>query len=124
MFLDVINIKDNAAYICQDPTKYASDVFSNSYIAISYTLGATAAQTNIASLGIDKNYPSIMLPNLVSSSSQVIPDSVYGNVTGNRVVKINAADGDISNIGLFNFTYVENSDATDSYTGIRVLKYR
>ena len=124
VFLDGINIKDNVAYISQDPTKYASDVFSNSYVNISYTLGATVAQTNISSLGLDKNYQSVMLPSSVSSTSQVIPDSAYGSITENRVVKVNAATGDISNIGLFNFTYVENSDATDSYTGIRILKYR
>lgn len=124
VFLDGINIKDNVAYISQDPTQYASNVFSNTYVNISYTLGATTTPTNIANLGFDTNYPSVMLPGAVSSSSQLIPDSAYGNVTGNRVVRINAAEGDISNIGLFNFTYIENSDATDSYTGIRILRYR
>ena len=122
-FLDGLNIKDYIAYICYDPTKYASDVFTGDYKAIGYT-NATTSSSYIKKLGYDSNNPIIALPIEVDgSSSTYIPDRYYCN-SGNRIARVGGSCGngtsDIAGLWCWFCSYA-SSDAS-SYYGARLLK--
>lgn len=75
-WLDGINISSRKSYVCTDPTKYASDMFSGDYVALSYTNCSSTGY--ISRLGYDADYPLAALPMAVNGSSDTyIPDYYY-----------------------------------------------
>ena len=126
-FVDGINIKDGQAYICYDPTEYASDKFTEPYEAIGY-VNAYNGNDNYngyaKTLGFDSNHPLVRFPTeLGGSSSTYMTDSYYTS-TGNRVARV----GGYLSIGLSAGLWFWNLNYTSSrstwFCGARVLKYQ
>ena len=82
--IDGLNIKDYVAYVCDDPTQYASDKFVAPYKQVGYT---NLKQTDCypSKLGYDENYPEIEIPIEANGSSGTGICDKYWCSEGNRI---------------------------------------
>lgn len=121
--IDGLNIKDYVAYVCDDPTQYASDKFVAPYKPVGYT---NLKQTNCytSKLGYDENYPEIAIPIESNGSSGTGTCDYYWCAEGNRI----AFAGGYFNSGAYDgFFYLNLSIGSwQSYWnyGARLLKYQ
>ena len=68
MWTDGLNINNLSLYSCDDATKYVSDTFTDPYYMLNYSLPAyDSGNTNITSLGFDKDHPSVEAPTSYNS---------------------------------------------------------
>lgn len=121
--IDGLNIKDYIAYVCDDPTQYASDKFTEPYKAIGYTnLKTTSVYTS--KLGYDENNSEIALPIEANGSSGTGTCDYYWCAEGNRIAFVGGNFSNGANDGFFcwNLTY-GSSYSTWNY-GARLLKYQ
>lgn len=121
--IDGLNIKDYVAYICDDPSQYASDKFAAPYKAIGYTnLETTSVYPS--KLGYDENNPEVALPTEANGSSGTGTCDYYWCAEGNRIAFVG---GDF-NAGAYDgfFCWVLSSGSGSSYwnCGARLLKYQ
>ena len=119
-WVDGINLNSRQAYVCTDPTKYASDVFSGDYVKLGYENYSSSGY--ISQLGYDVNYPLVALPTAASGSSNThIPDYYYQS-TGNLVACVGGTYGSSAKAGLWCWRC--DYDSTDAYgsVGARLLK--
>lgn len=116
-FVDGINFKNYAPYICTDPTKYADDITTN-YTITGVSLGGNGWTKG---LGLSTNFPWAYLPNEVGGSgSTFIPDYVTHLSQGWQVLVVG---GDGSYAGLFRFGSNYTSLESNSTIGAR-LQFR
>ncbi len=122
-FVDGLNIKDYIAYVCDDPTQYASDKFVAPYKAVGYTNLKTS---NIypSKLGYDENYPEIALPTEANGSTGTGICDAYWSSEGQRIARVGGSVDLGANAGLF-FWHL-NAASSHSYwnIGARLLKYQ
>ena len=70
MWTDGLNITNLSLYSCDDATKYVSDAFTDPYYMLNYSLPAyNSGNTNITSLGFDKDHPSVEAPTSYNSDN-------------------------------------------------------
>ena len=89
IWTDGLNITNLSLYSCDDATKYVSDTFTDPYYMLNYSLLAyNSGNTNITSLGFDKDHPSIEAPTSYNSDNYntYYHDYGYVNGSGNYVV--------------------------------------
>lgn len=117
--LDGLLVKSQKPYICNNPSQY-SDAITSNYVALSYTIAA-ATQYFITKLGLDGNYPWIMLPTEANggSSNTYICDSLYCS-SSSDVMAVCCGEGrsDIHSTGLFRTEIDTGRGGTD---GIRLI---
>lgn len=121
--IDGLNIKDYIAYVCDDPTQYASDKFTEPYKAIGYTnLKTTSVYTS--KLGYDENNPEIALPIEANGSSGTGTCDYYWCAEGNRMAFVGGHFGNGAYDGFF-YWYLNNASSTSDWIcGARLLKYQ
>ncbi len=121
--IDGLNIKDYVAYICDDPSQYASDKFAAPYKAIGYTnLETTSVYPS--KLGYDENNPEVALPTEANGSSGTGTCDYYWCAEGNRIAFVG---GIFSNGALDGFFcwYLSNGSGYSYWScGARLLKYQ
>lgn len=117
--LDGLLVKSGKPYICNNPSQY-SDTITSNYVALSYTI-PKAAQTFITKLGLDENYPWVMLPTEANggSGNTYICDSLYSSSVSD-VMAVCCGEGrsDIYSTGLFRTEIDNGRGVTD---GIRLI---
>ena len=117
--LDGLLVKSRKPYICNNPSQY-SDAITSNYVALSYTIAA-AAQYFITKLGLDGNYPWIMLPTEANGGSgdTYLCDSLYCS-SSSDVMSVCCGEGrsDIYSTGLFRTEIDTGKGETD---GIRLI---
>ena len=119
-FVDGINFKNYAPYICTDPTKYADDITTN-YTITGVSLGGNGWTKG---LGLSTNFPWAYLPNEVGGSgSTFIPDCVTHLSQGWQVLVVGGYYSDGSYAGLFRFGSNYTSLESNSTIGAR-LQFR
>lgn len=119
-FVDGINFKNYAPYICTDPTKYADDITTN-YTITGVSLGGNGWTKG---LGLSTNFPWAYLPNEVGGSgSTFIPDYVTHLSQGWQVLVVGGYYSDGSYAGLFRFGSNYTSLESNSTIGAR-LQFR
>lgn len=119
-FVDGINFKNYAPYICTDPTKYADDITTN-YTITGVSLGGNGWTKG---LGLSTNFPWAYLPNEVGGSgSTFIPDYVTHLSQGWQVLVVGGYYSDGSYAGLFRFGSNYTSLESNSTIGTR-LQFR
>lgn len=119
-FVDGINFKNHAPYICTDPTKYADDITTN-YTITGVSLGGNGWTKG---LGLSTNFPWAYLPNEVGGSgSTFIPDYVTHLSQGWQVLVVGGYYSDGSYAGLFRFGSNYTSLESNSTIGAR-LQFR
>lgn len=119
-FVDGLNIKDNVAYVCYNPSEYKVDTFSNPYVQIGYINANTNGYAK--TLGYDKNNPLIALPiETGGSNSTYICDYYYQN-TGNRIVLVGGNWSYGAGAGAFYWHLAHTSSYSLYYVGSRLLK--
>lgn len=119
-FVDGINFKNYAPYICTDPTKYADDITTN-YTITGVSLGCNGWTKG---LGLSTNFPWAYLPNEVGGSgSTFIPDYVSHQSQGWQVLVVGGYYSDGSYAGLFRFGSNYTSLESNSTIGAR-LQFR
>jgi hypothetical protein len=119
-FVDGINFKNYAPYICTDPTKYADDITTN-YTITGVSLGGNGWTKG---LGLSTNFPWAYLPNEVGGSgSTFIPDYVTHSSQGWQVLVVGGYYSDGSYAGLFRFGSNYTSLESNSTIGAR-LQFR
>ena len=121
--IDGLNIKDYVAYICDDPTQYASDKFTAPYKAIGYT-NLQTTEVYSSKLGYDENNPEVALPIEGNGSSGTGTCDRYYCNSGNRVAFVG---GNFSNGSVDGFFFWSlNTASSTSYWnyGARLLKYQ
>lgn len=122
-FLDGLNIKDYIAYICYDPAKYASDVFTGDYKAVGYT-NTSSDNSYIKTLGYDSKNPLVALPTSTGgSSSTYIPDCYRCN-SDNRIARVGGCYSSNADAGLWYWGCSFTSVGMNSNNGARLLKYQ
>ena len=121
--IDGLNIKDYVAYVCDDPTQYASDKFVAPYKQVGYT---NLKQTDCypSKLGYDENYPEIELPIEANGSSGTGICDKYWCAEGNRIAFAGGNFGAGANVGFF-FLYLSSGSGYSGWNcGARLLKYQ
>lgn len=119
-FVDGINFKNYAPYICTDPTKYADDITTN-YTITGVSLGGNGWTKG---LGLSTNFPWAYMPNEVGGSgSTFIPDYVTHLSQGWQVLVVGGYYSDGSYAGLFRFGSNYTSLESNSTIGTR-LQFR
>lgn len=117
--LDGLLVKSLKPYICNNPSQY-SDTITSNYVALSYTI-AKAAQYYITKLGLDENYPWVMLPVEANdgSGNTYICDSLFSS-SASDVMAVCCGEGrsDIYSTGLFRTEVDTGRGSTD---GIRLI---
>ncbi len=119
-FVDGINIQNNQAYVCYNPSQYQSDTFTGCYQPIGYT----NANTNgyIKKLGYDLNNPLISFPTeMGGSASTYIPDN-YWQVSGNRIALVGDRYGHDLQAGLWCWNFNNASSDFSSLNASRLIK--
>lgn len=121
--IDGLNIKDYVAYICDDPSQYASDKFAAPYKAIGYTnLETTSVYPS--KLGYDENNPEVALPTEANGSSGTGTCDYYWCAEGNRIAFVGGAFDLGANDGFFYWSLHIGSGASYWSCGARLLKYQ
>lgn len=121
--IDGLNIKDYVAYICDDPSQYASDKFAAPYKAIGYTnLETTSVYPS--KLGYDENNPEVALPTEANGSSGTGTCDYYWCAEGNRIAFVGGAFVNGAGDGFFCW-YLNGGSGNSSWScGARLLKYQ
>lgn len=121
--IDGLNIKDYVAYICDDPSQYASDKFAAPYKAIGYTnLETTSVYPS--KLGYDENNPEVALPTEANGSSGTGTCDYYWCAEGNRIAFVGGSFHHGANDGFFSWTLYHGSGYSYWSYGARLLKYQ
>lgn len=122
-FVDGMNIKDYVAYICDDPTQYASDKFVAPYKAVGYTnLQTKDVYPN--RLGYDENNPLVSLPIEANGSSGTGTCDYYYCATGNKIALVGGSFYNGLVAGLFYWNLDSTSTNSLWNFGARLLKYQ
>lgn len=121
--VDGLNIKDYVAYICDDPTQYASDKFVAPYKAIGYT-NLQTSDVYTSKLGYDEEHPEIALPIEANGSSGTGTCDYYWSSTGNRIAFVGGHLIGSTLAGLFSWTLRTASSSANWACGARLLKYQ
>lgn len=121
--IDGLNIKDYVAYICDDPSQYASDKFAAPYKAIGYTnLETTSVYPS--KLGYDENNPEVALPTEANGSSGTGTCDYYWCAEGNRIAFVGGAFDYGASAGFFSWPLSNGSGTSYWSCGARLLKYQ
>lgn len=121
--IDGLNIKDYVAYICDDPSQYASDKFAAPYKAIGYTnLETTSVYPS--KLGYDENNPEVALPTEANGSSGTGTCDYYWCAEGNRIAFVGGHFCNGAFDGFFYWSLNSGSGPSSWYCGARLLKYQ
>lgn len=121
--IDGLNIKDYVAYICDDPTQYASDKFTAPYKALGYT-NLQTSDVYISKLGYDENNPEIALPIEANGSSATGTCDYYWCNTGNKIAFVGGYFNHGAGGGFFSWSLNHASSGSSWYYGARLLKYQ
>ena len=121
--IDGLNIKDYVAYICDDPTQYASDKFTSPYKEIGYT-NLQTSEVYTSKLGYDENNPEVALPIEANGSSGTGTCDYYWCGTGNKIAFVGGDFGNGAFDGFFSWTLHHASSASSWGCGARLLKYQ
>lgn len=121
--IDGLNIKDYVAYICDDPSQYASDKFAAPYKAIGYTnLETTSVYPS--KLGYDENNPEVALPTEANGSSGTGTCDYYWCAEGNRIAFVGGTFNSGAYVGFFYWHLSTGSGSSNWAYGARLLKYQ
>lgn len=121
--IDGLNIKDYVAYVCDDPTQYASDKFVAPYKQVGYT---NLKQTDCypSKLGYDENYPEIEIPIEANGSSGTGICDRYWCAEGNRIAFAGGSFSNGAGDGFFCLYLLVGSGRSHWDCGARLLKYQ
>lgn len=121
--IDGLNIKDYVAYICDDPTQYASDKFTSPYKEIGYT-NLQTSEVYTSKLGYDENNPEVALPIEANGSSGTGTCDYYWCGTGNKIAFVGGNFSAGAYAGFFSW-HLSNASSNSRWTyGARLLKYQ
>ncbi len=121
--IDGLNIKDYVAYICDDPSQYASDKFVAPYKAIGYTnLETTSVYPS--KLGYDENNPEVALPTEANGSSGTGTCDYYWCAEGNKIAFVGGSFSFGALGGFFFWALHYGSGRSYWNCGARLLKYQ
>ena len=80
--IDGVNINNDQAYVCTDPTKYEFEKYDGDYAQVGYV--NSSSNGCISKLGYDENYPLLMLPIECSGVSDTTGFTDYYYRGGNK----------------------------------------
>ena len=80
--IDGVNINNDQAYVCTDPTKYEFEKYDGDYAQVGYV--NSSSNGRISKLGYDENYPLLMLPIECSGVSDTTGFTDYYYRGGNK----------------------------------------
>ena len=84
--IDGVNINNYQAYVCTDHTKYEFQKYDEDYVKVGYINNSSSGY--ISQLGLDENYPLLMLPIKCSEVSSTTGfTDYYSQNTGERAVR-------------------------------------
>ena len=121
--IDGLNIKDYVAYICDDPTQYASDKFTSPYKEIGYT-NLQTSEVYTSKLGYDENNPEVALPIEANGSSGTGTCDYYWCGTGNKLAFVGGDFNTGASAGFFYWRLSHASSHSCWSCGARLLKYQ
>jgi hypothetical protein len=120
-FVDGVNITDRQAWVCEDPTQYASNVFASPYKKLSYVNGSTNGYA--VAMGYDPLNPYAQLPVSVTGggAAKYYCDN-YSQGGGERIARFGGQLGNGSEGGLRCWALTATSSTTYSNVSARLLK--
>lgn len=121
--IDGHNIKDYIAYVCDDPTQYASDKFTAPYKEVGYT-NLKTGDVYPSRLGYDEDNPSIALPIEPNGSSGTGICDYYWCSAGNKVAFVGGSFHYGTKVGFFFWSLNAGSSHSNWICGARLLKYQ
>ncbi len=120
-FLDGVNIKDYEAYICYNPTSYASDVFTGDYEKVGY-VNNNSSGNYTTELGYDPKNPLVAFPTKGGGSSDTYMTDYYWCNSGNRIALVGGRCGLGLPAGLWCWYCNDASSIYGVGSGARLLK--
>ena len=120
--VDGINIKDNQAYVCYDPSKYEPSKYEGCYQQLGYVNAYVQFGGWIKTLGYDSKNPLIALPTEIGgSNSTYIPDN-YWPALADRILYVGGTWTNNSAAGLWRWWYNNGYNDRWDNLGARLLK--
>ena len=119
---DGVNFQNNQPWVCEDATKYQSDLFATPYVKTSYAAVSSGSNNYIKALGFDSVHPYAQFSTDNSGSdSTYYADYDYPG-SGNIILETGGGWGFGAGVGLF-FSF-RDSSSTSAYAlvGCRLLK--
>lgn len=121
-FCDGVNFQNNQPWVCEDATKYQSDLFATPYVKTSYAVTSIRSNTYIKALGFDSVHPYVQFSTDDSGSdSTYYADSDYHG-SGNTILETGGAWVYGADVGLFYSGRYYSSTGAVAYAGCRLLK--
>ena len=119
-FVDGVNINDNQAWVCEDASKYASNVFAAPYQKLSYV----NADTNgyVKEMGFDPNRPYAQFPIAIGAGSTTYYSDNYYQDIGQRIALFGGTRTSGLAAGVSYWRLLSASTSSGSGIGGRLLK--
>jgi hypothetical protein len=120
-FVDGVNITDRQAWVCEDPTQYASNVFASPYKKLSYVNGSTNGYA--VAMGYDPLNPYAQLPVSVTGgdAAKYYCDYYYQD-SGARIARFGGSWNSGSSGGLRCWNLAPSSSNASLIVSARLLK--
>ncbi len=123
-FVDGINIQNNQAYVCDDPSQYQSDIFTGCYQQIGYKNANSIANGYIKKLEYDVNHPIISFPTEIGGSENTYISDYYWQTSGNKIALVGGDWDRDSRAGLWCWLMNGISSSAGASIGARLIKYK
>lgn len=120
-WVDGVNVLDYQTWVCEDATKYASDVFASPHVKLSYK--NSTANGYVKTMGFDPNQPYAQFPTVTAGASPVTyyGDNYYQEV-GQRVARFGGNWSAGSDAGVSFWSLGSASSGAGSSVGGRLLR--
>ncbi len=122
-FVDGINIQDNQAYVCYDPSQYTVDTYDGCYQQLGYVNANTEGY--IKKLGYDFKNSLISLPIGIGESNSTNSTNYYwpGGVEQSKIIFVGGNWFSTSQTGLWS-VYMNRTTSDWPDNGARLIKYK
>ncbi len=121
-FCDGVNFKDNQPWICEDATKYQSDLFAAPYVRTGYAATSSGSNYYIKALGFDSVHPYAQFTTDDSGSGPTYYADYDYPGSGNTILETGGYWGDGADVGLFYSARDFSSTYAGAVNGCRLLK--
>jgi len=121
-FCDGVNFKDNQPWVCEDATKYQSDLFATPYVKTSYVVTSGSSNTYIKALGFDSVHPYAQFSTDDSGSDSTYYADYDYSGSGNTILETGGGWDYGARAGLFYSARNDSSTHAVANGGCRLLK--
>lgn len=121
-WVDGVNIRDNQAWVCNNPEEYRSNKFEAPYEQLGYINANKNGYST--KLGFDSNHPEVNFPIELGGSVNTYMCDEYYQLTGDKVACVGSCLNNGNNAGLWSWHLHLDSGGMFGTRGARCIKYQ